>query len=995
VTERVLQDKDAASEQADATEEARGEREAATGEREVSRGEKEDPTDPEEVARERSEALAELPTLEARPPDLRSFATLRAASVADDPQVARSFTAELQSCSVGTGIAFDGTNLLTSCWYSNRIDVVSTDDGHLIANYDVSGVNGIGALAYDQLDGVLWACDIATQKAVTIDPQTHVATPQFTTQGCHDGLSFDPTDNTVWSSADAAPTVQHYGADGTLLSSFDLHGTLDGCGNSGLAAGATAMFLANNGCSSVFEVPKDKLGEAGQTTKIGGYPARLEDLECDDHTFPDRTVIWTKDAYDSVINAFDVGRVDCGVSGYRDQDSDGLSDELESTPSMQAMGADPRHKDYFAEIDYYASRPHKVGPWEIGGSSRKPDAAMLDKVVRSFASMPISNPDGSNGITMHLDGGSGTVMDPKTGGKWGDASRSNAIYDAKPAEDWPEKTFWSELDKLVADNVDDARRGPFHYILLADHLDSCSLCLDGKTTGISRGIPGHDLIVAAGDVSGSEESVTLAHEIGHNLGLGHGGGANPAHPYTQGINEKANYLSIMNYFYSTTGMLVNVGGKEVGGSIVFSPQQLGTLDESNLDESAGLNPDPFGHWVVKYRCPNGKTKPGDGYAAIDWNCDGKIEDGSTNTKLQERFKDDDVWNAVLAKDPSLADHVYGSNDYPSVRFWGVGEAWDAKNKAIVDQDQPGTEEATIEQLAADDALYAYPTLLTAESRQTSIEVGSGVVSVPVSLSNPLPQDVTVTPSITDGSDIASLPSSGDVTVPASASHDVGVAIDTSKLVAGEARTVRVELRHPDAGVVTAQSITIAPFAPPAVADRCRDAAAVVADPAATVAQIAAEAVVDTCNAKPSGPSSPSSGSGGTASPPTSGAGGPARFDRAAATRSLEALLRAFARTGKKSSLRRWGTRGAFAVPAAGKLVVQLRTVPRSRARSVLVGQLRVSFATAQRKVLRLTVSRSARSLLRQHGKLRLRFSAVFMPSAGGSRVSASRTVALR
>jgi hypothetical protein len=659
---------------------------------------------------------------------------------------------------------------------------------------------------------------------------------------------------------------------------------------------------------------------------------------------------------------------------------------------MQAMGADPRHKDYFAEIDYYASRPHKVGPWEIGGSSRKPDPAMLDKVVRSFASMPIANPDDRNGITMHLDGGPDTVMDPTTGRKWGNASRSNAIYDAKPAEDWPDATFWSELDKLAAANADDSRRGPFHYILLADDLDNCSLCLNGKTTGISRGIPGHDLIVAAGEVSGNEESVTLAHEIGHNLGLGHGGGSNPAHPYTQGINEKANYLSIMNYFYSTTGMLVKVGGKDFGGSIVFSPQQLGTLDESNLDESAGLDPDPFGHWVVKYRCPSGNVKSADSYASIDWSCDGKIQNGSTNTKLQERYKDDDVWNAVLANDPSLADHVYGSNDYANLRFWGVGEAWDAKNRAIVEQDQPGTEEPTIEELAGDGALYAYPALLTAGLHQTSMEVGSGLVSVPVSLSNPLDEDVTVTPEITDGSDVASM-APGDVTVPPSASKDVVVAIDTGKLVAGEARTVRVALRHPDAGVVTAQSILIAPFAPAPAAERCRDAGAVVADPGATVAQVAAaQAVVDACNAKPSGPAPPASG--GLGSPPSAGAIGPARLDRAAARRSLKALLRAFARVRRKSSLRRSGARAAFAAPAAGRLIVQLRTVPRSKGHRVLVGQVRALFSAAQRKVLRLAVRRAARPLLRRHGRLRLRFSAVFVPSVG-SRVSVTRAVTLR
>lgn len=73
---------------------------------------------------------------------------------------------------------------------------------------------------------------------------------------------------------------------------------------------------------------------------------------------------------------------------------------------------------------------------------------------------------------------------------------------------------------------------------------------------------------------------TIAHELGHNLGLRHGGSTN--------CNGKPNYNSIMNYRYSFSGVDEGCDGTVVGGPADFSRGLRIPLDETRLDESKGM-----------------------------------------------------------------------------------------------------------------------------------------------------------------------------------------------------------------------------------------------------------------------------------------------------------------------------------------------------------------------------------------------------------------------
>jgi hypothetical protein len=266
---------------------------------------------------------------------------------AADGDTLRQIEADRGGCGLGTGIAFDGTNLLLSCSANSRIDVIDPGDGHLVASHEITGSANFGALAWDRGRGQMWACSGFgsgdgggasgdEQSVYLVDLVNNNAELKFRSQGCVDGLAYDGSDDSLWSSADVATTVQHYSIDGTTLpNGFSVDGQLGtyegggeggggNCGNSGIAVGGQLLLLSNNGCSQVYKAAKSDIATSPDgpqpipTSLFATFPARLEDMECDDITFAadGKAAIWTKDAYDDTLNAFELNPGDCGYGGY-------------------------------------------------------------------------------------------------------------------------------------------------------------------------------------------------------------------------------------------------------------------------------------------------------------------------------------------------------------------------------------------------------------------------------------------------------------------------------------------------------------------------------------------------------------------------------------------------------------------------------------------------------------------------------------------------------
>ena len=121
---------------------------------------------------------------------------------------------------------------------------------------------------------------------------------------------------------------------------------------------------------------------------------------------------------------------------------------------------------------------------------------------------------------------------------------------------------------------------------------------------------------------------TFMHELGHNLGLDHGGYYALEDSRT---NLKPNYLSVMNYLFmfsgiptaASPGSIVPVSYRLDYQDIDPSGSILPDLDENNLSEPDGISSGT--NDITYYACPARTAAPGSG--PIDWNCDGNS--GST------------------------------------------------------------------------------------------------------------------------------------------------------------------------------------------------------------------------------------------------------------------------------------------------------------------------------------------------------------------------------
>lgn len=314
-----------------------------------------------------------------------------------------------------------------------------------------------------------------------------------------------------------------------------------------------------------------------------------------------------------------------------DTDLDGLLDVWETAglevtgdgiADLSLPGADPNRLDLFVEVDCLVDDANGDGDaTDPVDHHHCPELAAIRSVVQSFADAPVANLDGSVGIQIHIDTGplyGAGAITAVTGaggavGSFGDlggggtpiAEGGNLVVDWDGAPGSPATSFYD----LKAMSFDPVRAWVYRYSLWA-HQTNASAPVDDCTSGWAEAIGCNDFLVtlACGDPdahgfgvgSVDQQAGTFMHELGHCLGLGHGG--------SDDVNYKANYLSVMNYSFQFCGVPASPFGPDyLRGGCDFSPLRLADLVETSLDECAGLDSGALG------------------FGPIDWDGDGTLE----------------------------------------------------------------------------------------------------------------------------------------------------------------------------------------------------------------------------------------------------------------------------------------------------------------------------------------------------------------------------------
>lgn len=322
-----------------------------------------------------------------------------------------------------------------------------------------------------------------------------------------------------------------------------------------------------------------------------------------------------------------------------DSDQDGICDDYERGGvdvnhdgtidlDLRSLGARVGIRDVFVEYDSM--------------TEYRPSDSALAKVVAAFL---------THGIAVHfVDGGDTIVPEYWYPFPWRKFDVAKKQYFGTPIE--RNTANWN--------NIQLAKRQVFRYCIFAYQID-----LDGSS-GMGE-LPGDDFMVTLGDVNFQNlrdtlpanwnrrrvtwddfVAGTILHELGHTLGLLHGG--------DDYLNYKPNYHSVMNYLWQfpyppyAASWVVN-----------YSDRVFNTLTEDSLSEMAGIGGHSGHHVPIRGR--SGWLVPEAG--AIDWNADGDVDDYPVQLDINadgymSRLRSHSDWNNLdlTLRGPNWVDGVH-------------------------------------------------------------------------------------------------------------------------------------------------------------------------------------------------------------------------------------------------------------------------------------------------------------------------------------------------
>lgn len=311
------------------------------------------------------------------------------------------------------------------------------------------------------------------------------------------------------------------------------------------------------------------------------------------------------------------------VSIDKDTDGDSLFDSWEYFGidfnydgmldlNLSMLGASWKHKDIFVEADYL--------------KDRAPNQDAINDVKAAFRNAQVTNPDKVKGINLHV------LINEKVGEQ--ELIGFGEFYALK-------NHYFGTLEERANLNMLQAKKMVYRYCLFANKLS-----INVKCPGIAEGITCDDFILAFGafrDGVGSREyqAAVFMHELGHTLGLGHGG------RYSN-VNYKPNYPSIMNYAYQYADMLPS-------RPLDYSYGRCRDLKELSLEEKKGIGQAIGLLWMGT----NNTIYRDDDGSSVDWDDNGWIDSDPVKINVNNRsdcpsllgdtLRDSDDWNNLVYK----------------------------------------------------------------------------------------------------------------------------------------------------------------------------------------------------------------------------------------------------------------------------------------------------------------------------------------------------------
>ena len=382
--------------------------------------------------------------------------------------------------------------------------------------------------------------------------------------------------------------------------------------------------------------------------------------------------------------------------GNADSDGDALCDDWERTGidfdgddtadlDLPGLGAKWDHRDVFVEIDYMECEDAACRLVHAPLTGHRPPPAALTQATAAFAASGVANPDARPGITLHatVDEAIPEVTDIAS---WKTIKQGSSSVDC----DGRFGMSADRTDPTTCTALLGARSLAFHYALFG-HRQS-----GNGSSGLGER-PGNDFMVTVGNFetmiktasafwrsgSAADDQIeridlvagTFMHELGHTLGVGHGGG--------DATNCKPNYLSVLGY-----GRQFNLAGEALSGlataadaqvdpagvtlirtnrPIDYSGRALPLLNEGAMNENVGIGGPAGGRTLYGYekalaigKAP-GTLAVGPATGWVDWDGNGRRDAVSSSN-------DANFLARIPACPASPGDALMGHDDWRNLVF---------------------------------------------------------------------------------------------------------------------------------------------------------------------------------------------------------------------------------------------------------------------------------------------------------------------------------------